>query len=124
MLKYPRKLKLVDFAWYFVVLTRGFYLTALTTCSGLVGWGENAYANAHCKWKMEKQGQAGKLHVPQSGQKHCSTQENKNKKNNRKCGERNTTRTTTAARRRNRNCCILCQTVPDCQTVPYRLTHK
>lgn len=56
MLKCPRKLKLVDFAWYFVVLTRGFYLTALTTCRGLGRGGENAYTNATLQVESGKTG--------------------------------------------------------------------
>lgn len=68
MLKCPRKLKLVDFAWYFVVLTRGFYLTALTTCRGL-GRGENAYTNATLQVESGKTGASWQVACPPKGTK-------------------------------------------------------
>lgn len=65
MRKCWRKLKLVDFGWYFVVLTSGFYLTALTTVPHPSRFMEKkAFGGvSHCGWKT-KQGQVGKLHVP------------------------------------------------------------
>lgn len=85
MQKCRRKLKLVDFAWYFVVLTSGFYLTALTTAppSGPF-MGKKPSPACRTVGRKGKQGQAGKLHVPAAlrvpeGTKTLQSQENKNK---------------------------------------------
>lgn len=85
MQKCRRKLKLVDFAWYFVVLTSGFYLTALTTAppSGPF-MGKKPSPACRTVGGKGKQGQAGKLHVPAAlrvpeGTKTLQSQENKNK---------------------------------------------
>lgn len=71
MLISPRKLKLLNFGWYFVVLTRGFYSTALTT-----------YPSRHCSVQNSSGKQnRGKLAscMCQRGQKHCSSKKTKKK---------------------------------------------
>lgn len=86
MRKCRRKLKLFDFAWYFVVLTSGFYLTALTTVPHpgrftgkkpsaecrTVGGKQNRGKLASCMFLLRSQ-----CH---RGQKHCSPKKTKTKK--------------------------------------------
>lgn len=83
MQKCRRKLKLVDFGWYFVVLTSGFYLTALTTAphSGAfmpecrtVGGKQNRGKLASCMSLLYCKCQRGQ-------KKHCSPKKTKTAKN-------------------------------------------
>lgn len=118
MLKCPRKLKLVDFAWYFVVLTRGFYLTALTTCRGL-GRGENAYTNATLPVESGKTGASWQVACPPKGTK--TLQKTKTRKRTESVGKEIQH---VQQQQRERETEIVayfgrlwdCQTVPDCQT--------
>lgn len=121
MLKCPRKLKLVDFAWYFVVLTRGFYLTALTTCIGLGRGGKCLHQRDTASGKWKNRGKLASCMSPKGDKNIAVPKKTKTRKRTESVGKE--IQHVQQQQREGETEIVAyfgrlwdCQTVPDCQT--------